>query len=156
MSNRLVAVWGCKLLSVKRCSAIAEADSSGIAPLPGRPMLAGSRAPHSSSAGLWTPRAPAVQDVGVDHRRAHVAVAQELLDGADVVACAQQLGREGVSKRVRRRRFDDPRESNRLAHLLLDDGFVQVMPVADAGVAVGVVGGGWEDVLPRPLPVGVW
>jgi len=75
-------------------------------------------------------------------------------DGADVVACAQQLGREGMPKRVRRRRLDDPREAHRLAHVLLDDGFVEVMPVADAGPAVGVVGGRREDVWPPPLPVG--
>ena len=74
------------------------------------------------------------------------------LDGADVVARAQQLGREGMSKRVRRRRVDDPREAHRLAHVLLDDGFMQVMPVADAGVAIGVVGGRWEDVLPSRCP----
>ena len=36
----------------------------------------------------------AVQDVGVDHGRRDVAVAKELLDGADVVAILQQMGRE--------------------------------------------------------------
>lgn len=42
-----------------------------------------------------------------------------------------------------------------IGHGLLDDGLVKVMPVANAGLAVGVVGGRREDVLPRPLPVGV-
>ena len=40
--------------------------------------------------------AAAVQDVSVDHRRGHVSVAEELLDGADVVACLQEVGGEGV------------------------------------------------------------
>jgi hypothetical protein len=57
--------------------------------------------------------------------------------------------------RLGRRRFDDLREAHRLAHALLDDGFMQVMPVADAGVAIGVVGRRREDVLPPPLPVDV-
>ena len=33
----------------------------------------------------------AVQDVCVDHRRAHVLVAQQLLDGADIVAFLKQV-----------------------------------------------------------------
>ena len=36
-------------------------------------------------------RAP-VADMGIDHRRAHVLVAKQFLDGADVVALLQQVG----------------------------------------------------------------
>ena len=32
-----------------------------------------------------------LQDVGVDHRRGDVTVAEELLDGTDVVAALQQV-----------------------------------------------------------------
>ena len=35
-----------------------------------------------------------IQDVCVDHRRGHVLVAQQLLDGADVIAVLQQVGSE--------------------------------------------------------------
>jgi hypothetical protein len=38
--------------------------------------------------------------VGVDHRRADIAVPQELLDRPDVVAVLEQMGREGVPQRV--------------------------------------------------------
>lgn len=42
----------------------------------------------------------AVEDVGVDHRRPHVVVTQELLNGADVIANLQQVRGKGVSQRV--------------------------------------------------------
>src|SRR5437773_5996396 len=35
--------------------------------------------------------AAAIEDVGVDHGRGHVAVAEELLDGADVIAGLQEV-----------------------------------------------------------------
>ena len=41
--------------------------------------------------------APAIQHVRVDHRRADVAVAQELLDGADVVAGLQEMCRKRMA-----------------------------------------------------------
>ena len=39
----------------------------------------------------------AVEDMRVDHRRADVAVAQQFLDGPDVVAVLEQVRGEGVS-----------------------------------------------------------
>jgi len=41
-----------------------------------------------------------LQDVGVDHRRLHVGVPKELLDGADVVAVLEQVRGERVPQRV--------------------------------------------------------
>ena len=55
------------------------------------------RAPH--------PATTAVQDVCVDHSRADVLVAEELLDGPDVVAVLQEVGRERVPQRVTGRSF---------------------------------------------------
>ena len=40
----------------------------------------------SAVQGTADTAAASVQDVGVDHGRAHVAVAEQFLDGADVVA----------------------------------------------------------------------
>src|SRR5919198_6002713 len=40
--------------------------------------------------GGWS----SVQNVGVDHRRAHVAVAEQLLDRTDVMAVLEQMRRE--------------------------------------------------------------
>ena len=41
-------------------------------------------------------KAAAIEDVGVDHGRAHIAMAEQLLDGADVVAVFQHVGSEGM------------------------------------------------------------
>src|SRR5215813_1154871 len=43
------------------------------------------------SAGLRTPAGPRLMDVGVDHRGAHVPVAEQFLDGANVVALLQEV-----------------------------------------------------------------
>ena len=47
----------------------------------------------------YTPAA-LVQDVRVNHRRADVAVAEQLLDGPDVVAGFEQVGCEGMAQRI--------------------------------------------------------
>ncbi len=52
--------------------------------------------------------APHSQDMGVDHRGAHILVPQELLDGPDVVAIFEQMGREGVTNRATGSRFGQP------------------------------------------------
>ena len=41
-----------------------------------------------------------LQDVGVDHRGGNIAVAQELLDGSNVVATFQEVRDEGVAEGV--------------------------------------------------------
>jgi len=53
--------------------------------------------------------APHGCDVGVDHRRRHVAVTQWFLDGSDVVAALQEVGGEGVPERVAGSRLHAPR-----------------------------------------------
>lgn len=47
-------------------------------------------------------------------------MAEELLDGADVVASDEQMGGEGVPQRVAARGFRDPCGSNRFLHGALD------------------------------------
>src|SRR5687768_8920028 len=42
----------------------------------------------------------AIEDVRVEHRRAHVSVSEELLHGADVVAVLEEVGRKGVTEGV--------------------------------------------------------
>ena len=41
-----------------------------------------------------------VEDMRVDHGRVHVPVAQQFLDGLDIVAVREQVGREGVPQGV--------------------------------------------------------
>ena len=40
---------------------------------------------------------PSVQDMGVDHSRADVFMAQQLLDGANVITGFEQMGGKGVA-----------------------------------------------------------
>jgi hypothetical protein len=48
----------------------------------------------------WTANAPAsglLENMGVNHRRFHVGVAQQLLDRADVVAVLEKVRGEGMA-----------------------------------------------------------
>src|SRR5262249_48922539 len=71
------------------------------------------RAPDSGGA--------AVQDVGVDLRRRHVAVPEEFLDGPDVAAVLEQVGGEGVAQSVRAGPLGDPCAPDSLLHGALQD-----------------------------------
>ena len=42
--------------------------------------------------------ASSVQNMGVDHGSGHVAVAEQLLDGPDIVAMFKEVGGKGVSE----------------------------------------------------------
>jgi hypothetical protein len=50
----------------------------------------------------WTAHghSTALQNVGVDHGRAHVLVPQKFLHGADIVAVLQEVGSEGMTEGV--------------------------------------------------------
>ena len=52
--------------------------------------------------------AAAVEDVSVDHGCAHVAVAQEFLDGPDVAVVLQQVRGKRMTQGVTRGSFRDP------------------------------------------------
>jgi hypothetical protein len=68
--------------------------------------LSANRDPPAASDSLKIQRAAhrqaaALQDVGVDHRRPHVLVPQQFLDGPDVVPGLEQVGGKGVPQGVR-------------------------------------------------------
>ena len=50
--------------------------------------------------GALHPQPAPVEDVGIDHRRADVGVAEELLDRADVVPAFEQVCGERVPERI--------------------------------------------------------
>src|SRR3954464_7689310 len=74
--------------------------------------------------GAHDTAAAAIEHVRIDHRRVHVLVAEELLDGADVVAGLQEMGRKAVAQRVRGDRLANARLPCRQ-----DDGSRQGLPV---------------------------
>jgi hypothetical protein len=58
----------------------------------GRPLQAIARTPHTERA--------AIQDVRVDHRGADVRVAEQLLNGSDVVPVLEEVRRKGMTQRI--------------------------------------------------------
>jgi len=62
-----------------------------------------------------------VEYVGVDHGRADVGVAQEFLDGTDVVTVFKELGGKGVSERVATGMFLDAGKHDGVADCPLED-----------------------------------
>ncbi len=79
-----------------------------------------------------------------------VAMAEQLLDGADVVAALEQVGGEAVAQRVAARPLGEPRLAHRARHRALNRRLVEVMAALDAGGLLAVARGGREDPLPGP------
>ena len=77
-----------------------------------------------------------LQNMGVDHGGFDVRVAEQLLYAADVIAGLQQVGRKGVTQRVRRGWLDDARRFNRALEIALEGLIVKMMPSAYAGARV--------------------
>jgi hypothetical protein len=63
--------------------------------------LVGGVAGREAVEGAFDASAATVEDVGVDHGGGYVAVAEEFLDGADVVAGFKKVGGETVAEGVR-------------------------------------------------------
>jgi hypothetical protein len=61
--------------------------------------------------------------VGVHHRRTDVRVAEQLLDGPNVIAGLQQMRRERMAERVAAHTLGHARPSGRLGHGALDLGY---------------------------------
>ncbi len=98
--------------------------------------------------GAADARGAAVQDMGVDHRRRDVLVAEELLDGAEVAAVLEEMGGEGVAKGMAGGPLRNSRREDGSAHGLLKDGLVQVVPAALSALLVSVEVCGGKDPLP--------
>lgn len=105
-----------------------------------------------------TPNAPAsaVEDVGVDHRRADVPVAEKFLDGPDVVPFFEEMGSERMPERV----AGDPLgESGNFGGLLdgpLENRFVEVVTIQSTGECILVLPCRGKYPLPAPLLLGSW
>ena len=95
-----------------------------------------------------------VEDRGVDHGRRDVLVTEESLDGPDVVAVLQEVGREGMTKRMAGGRLRQLRGRHGCLDGALDDRLVEVVPADRPRAWVAASGGGGKDVLPGALPGG--
>ena len=82
-------------------------------------------------------------------------MAEEFLDGADVVAIFEQVGGEGVAEGVATDGLIDACQFGRFSDGSLRAAFAEVMAAYHAGAGVFGDAPGREDVLPTPLAVGV-
>jgi hypothetical protein len=76
---------------------------------------------------------PAIEDVGVEHRRRQVAVPEQLLDSTNVLASFQKVRRERVTERVAGNALIRAGSDGGFTHGPLEDGFMKVVATALAG-----------------------
>lgn len=93
----------------------------------------------------------ALQDVGVDHRRFHIRVTEELLDGANVVVVFQKVRGEGVAQAMTACVFFDACRTHGFFHGALHGGLVEMMPAFDAAAGIDRKARGREEILPGDL-----
>lgn len=68
-------------------------------------------------------------------------MAEQFLDGPDVVPIFEQMRRERMPQRVAGNPFGDAGTNGRISNGFLKDGFEEVVPI-------------WEHPLPAPFPCG--
>ena len=97
----------------------------------------------------------AIQHVRVHHRRAHVGVAQQLLDRADVAARLEQVGRERVTKRVRAHALGEARRPRGHRDRPLYRALVQMEAGGCTVFRVFAYSRSGKHKMPRPLGGGI-
>jgi len=93
-----------------------------------------------------------VQNVGVCHRRTHVFVTQQLLNGSYVIPGVQQMCCKRMPQRMTRRSFRYAARSYSLAQRPLHDSLVQMVAPSLSRVSVRVLPGSRKYRLPLPIP----
>src|SRR5262249_17716567 len=96
-----------------------------------------------------------LEHVRVDHRGLEVAMAEQLLDGADVGSALQQMCRERVAERVAGDRLGEPCSARRLLHGALHRGLVKVVAEDLAGAAIDGRSQRREEPIPSPFAGGM-
>lgn len=94
--------------------------------------------------------------MGVDHGRCDVGVAEQLLDGSDVVAGFEQMRSERVAECVTRCPFGEARRLHGYTEAALNHAFVQMVPSLLAGDGVAIASRCRKDPLPGPFSSSVW
>lgn len=95
-----------------------------------------------------------LEHVGVDHGGLDVFMAEQILDGADVVTGFEQVGGEAVAQSVAGGAFFEAGQFGGAADGFLDGAGAEVVAAGDACAGIDRKAWGGEDVLPDPFPVG--
>ena len=98
---------------------------------------------------------PLVQNVGVDHGRCDVLVAEELLNGSDVVTVLKKVRGKGMTKGMTGCSLGQGGCSCAGFYGPLDHCLMKVVPVEKARLRISVLSCCWEYPLPGPLSVGI-
>ena len=101
--------------------------------------------------GTFHPARALVHHVGIDHRRLDARVAEQFLDGADVVSVLEQVRRERVPQCMAAHVLCDPGRAGRLLDPANEIVLVDVMAPDGAGVGIDRALVRRKDELPRPL-----
>src|SRR5437867_7736212 len=91
----------------------------------------------------------------VDHRGADVLVAEQFLNGTDVVPIFEEMGGERVTEGVAGRWLRDPRSADRVFHRSLEHGLMEMVTATLAGLGVHVKTRGRKYPLPPQFAPGV-
>lgn len=97
-----------------------------------------------------------VRDVEVDHRGAEILVSEQFLHDPHVVAVPEELGREGMSERVTRRRFRDAGPPNGDLDRPLVLGRMTRAPAPSLGLRIGRHPGCGKHELPGQIVAVPW
>ena len=92
--------------------------------------------------------AAAMEHMGVDHRCFEVLVAEQILDGADVVSILEEVGGEAMAERVARDPLPDPGLAGSGGDGLLGGAWAEMVSASQAGAGVLGESPGREDELP--------
>jgi hypothetical protein len=92
-----------------------------------------------------------VEKVGVDHRRADIRVAEQLLNGSNVIAVLEQVGRKRMTEGVAADSLRDPGEPDGCGHGALNDGLVQMVPRRRTKSPIAADTPGRKQELPDPV-----
>ncbi len=97
------------------------------------------------------PQGASLENVGVDHGRADVLVAEERLDGSDVGSILEQMRCEGVTEGVRGDALGQMGPGGGAANGALGACFREMMSANDPRAGIARELRGWEDPVPAPL-----
>jgi len=73
--------------------------------------------------GQW----PSIQHVRIDHRRSHILVPEQLLEGTDVVASFEEVGGKAMAEGMAGSAFLDAGQLGGFSHRLLDGALAEMM-----------------------------
>ena len=96
----------------------------------------------------------AVEDVGVDHCRADVPVAEKLLNGPDIVPFFEEMGSERMPERVAGDSLGESGKGGGLLHGPLENRFVEVVTIQAPGTGILELPCCRKYPLPVPLLLG--